>query len=1054
MQGSLVVCLTADDVPSCLPCPCCRFTVPADLLEPSVITAYLAVCNEHGSVVRVVDSGKLLILAANEAAEVQRLFKQTTKQVQQLVCSSACSPADAQQSSNAEAKSHAGLQGALSGLFTRFGARKHNPERGSGNSSSGNTVEPGPSTARQAQVPDAATLYSFEHFFVPMLRQWSIVFAHSDGEVLTLSSAIVPEVLPSGAAAQSQIMQLLNLLVEHEMWACALLLLGRHPALADQVQRAGLRQEDDEGASPMLLAQMRRGVQVAAPALLHQQQQLQQQPLTLCQQQMLLQPQQRQPLLGYQQQQQQTGQSMLQQQQLVLQMQRDPALLHQQQMALLQQHMLVLQQMQQQQQQLGLIPPNMLGNMVNVPPVANVPQALPGQRRGVSPSGSDETFESASEILMRLGLLQQARGEQGQLEPEALAQGALADYMQDCGDEGHGSAQQQQQQQPPDFLWASSAWSVPLPYGPPVPQRATAAKTAPMNLVPVVSGAAAGNRACDAPHPSQAALAAAVAKAAWGPGVEGFTALNAMYALPDYTGSMSLDCSTQTPVTEKMAPLAAPAATAAAMPVVAACGSASAAADSGASAEAVGLRQRRGPTGSLFGRQRKLSWEEEQPEPVPKAPFLPVLQAGAQGQPGMPAAAAGWYPGAWQLPEPSNGLLYGAGGGFAAPRYAQPPQPEGAANVSPEGRLCGYDDYAGNMVTDPYTAPVFDSEVNSGEQQQGGLGEGEGQQQQQQEEQAVQPSQATFQRQQQQEEKEKCDTGIASPVVAKGLSDTKHVQEADAQQACCSSNSSCTAGSVDMDASCKASSCKPGAVSDSSGSNALLRAPLAGLSWQRPWELLRQCAWGFEDPCLESSYLVFKNHGCSLLDATAGLICTSMLLTSTLRSLKSGSGCSVWLQLMTMLLYAAFFFLPYIIMKLRLQVFLRLREQLLVFGRNTGAIVLAVMALGYLPMVEVWRKVIVHSLSLQIQNGFILPACQQVRLPAALMIAAVHIPADAIWMAAGRPFKAALLHSVLMQVSSVSVALLFDAWCRMRFVQRYSGMTAGRQHAAAPHQQS
>jgi hypothetical protein len=209
-------------------------------------------------------------------------------------------------------------------------------------------------------------------------------------------------------------------------------------------------------------------------------------------------------------------------------------------------------------------------------------------------------------------------------------------------------------------------------------------------------------------------------------------------------------------------------------------------------------------------------------------------------------------------------------------------------------------------------------------------------------------------------------------------------------------------------------------------------------------QLLRLCAWGFQDPCLEASYLVFKNHGCRLLDATAGILCTAMLVTSAMRSFRLQADSCVWAQLMTMLIYAAFFFLPYVAMQLRVQTFLRLRELLLVVGRSVSGMILAVMARGYLPMVAIWRIVVVNTLSLQIQNGFILPACQQVRLPAALVIAAVHVPADAIWLAAGRPFKVALVHSIIMQVVALAVTFASDAWCRRRFLQRYSGVLRQR----------
>jgi hypothetical protein len=236
-----------------------------------------------------------------------------------------------------------------------------------------------------------------------------------------------------------------------------------------------------------------------------------------------------------------------------------------------------------------------------------------------------------------------------------------------------------------------------------------------------------------------------------------------------------------------------------------------------------------------------------------------------------------------------------------------------------------------------------------------------------------------------------------------------------------------------------------GGSSGSAANPGLAMLQLAdGLSWQQPLQLVSLCAKGFSEPCVEASYLVFKNHGCSLLDATAGFMCTAMLLTSAMRTISAWDWGSC-LQLLTMVVYACLFFLPYFVMQLHTRLFLRLREGLLVAGRNMGALFLMLMALGYLPMVQIWRNVIVNTLALQIQNGIILPACQQVRVPAALLIALVHVPADALYLSIGRPISEALAHSVLMQLTSVLVALVFDAWCRLRFLQRYSGVTAAQQ---------
>jgi hypothetical protein len=758
--------------------------------------------------------------------------------------------------------------------------------------------------------------------------------------------------------------------------------------------------------------------------------------------------------------------------------------------------MLLLQQMHQQQQQLGMVPPGMQGSMPSIPGAAAVP-VQPALGRTRSPSGSDDTVESASEILVRLGLLQQARGEQEQLqqealEQEALEQEALAAYM---------AEEQDLQGLSTDSMWASAAWSIPMPVALPAVQSVRAYKTAPLNVIQLESLEAAG---CGPLTPTAATAAATRT-------VEDLTGLVAHQHLAAHERRASFEQSLH----PGAAGPAAVAAAAAAAGLAAAGAAADVAAQAGAVlAEAGGLRQRRPaatPTGgSLFSKQRRLSWEEEQPEPVPLAPSFsaaPYQRPAAAAA----AAAAGWYPGTWQLPEPSNSLLLGQGGYVRGQgvSHVQPPRPDSAAVIDPAGgELCSYGGLTGYLAGDPFTEPSYAGEVSGtllqrrqqlqqheaeAQQQQHWLQ----QQQQQQQEDDVQnlleqQQEDVLQQQQQQQQEEnvlqqqqwvqqqQVNEEVEELQQQQWLEQQQHKEEqAGVQQtrgascqagpeqastaalefepvscgkgvnikfADCSKHSSSSKSGVNSDVCCSSSS--------SSSSSNLPQSPVGGLSLQRPWQLLAVSACGFQDPCLEASYLVFKNHGCSMLDATAGFICTSMLLTSTLRSLNLRSDYIAWLQLMTMAIYAVLFFLPYIVMKLQLQTFLRLREQLLVFGRNMGAIVLAAMALGYLPMVQVWKNVIVSSLSLQIQNGFILPACQQVRLPAALMIAAVHIPADAIWLAVGRPFRWALLHSVLMQLSSVTVALMFDVWCRVRFVHRYSGMTAGGQRSAPPLQQS
>lgn len=1034
--------------------------MPADLLEPSVVSAHLAVCDQHGSVVKVVDRGKLLVLEAVAAAEVQSLFHKTAKQVQQLVCSTSIPAPVPAAASASSASSMQHRRTLFNGLLTRFGGKRHGPSGGVGADGAGSSsASQQPQQPQQGiKPPDAATLYAYEHFFVPLVCQWEVALTHGDAGASSSRSG------PVGLEPADEILQLFSLLLEHELWACCLELLGRYPVLAAQARRPAQKQEDgaqehapDPGLSSWLRglqpapastrstgappsAQLPREAPQPRPALAVERQQQQQQLLLeqqqeyemLCQQQqqqqmllqqqqqqhhhhqqqMLLQQQQLQQMLSYQQSQQHEQAVWLQQQhqrQHMLQQLAAPMQMHHQQAsALLQQHMLL------QQQQLGLGSPVMLGSVSPsvMQAAAAQPQALSLRAGTLSPTGSDETVESASEILIRLGLLQQARGEQ-----EALQHLAMLEL--------HQHPQEPQEQQPDTQQLSSyslsafsASWSVPLPVvQPPMRLRpdGNATKSAPLCAVPAptslaaVAPAAAGTGGC-AQHASAGGCAGVDAAAV--------VSDHSLLAAHDHAGVAS----------EGGAQLQE-------QPAAQAAGCRDACpAGSDLPAAAAGLRQRRpAPTGSLFSKQRKLSWEEEQPEPLPVAPPLPTLHA----QPGA-TAAAGWYPGSWQLPEPSHaGLMFGAGGGgfplaqgFGAAPAVQPRQPAdpttaaraAAVAAATAGQVCGLGALAGYVGEDPYTEPSYAAAAadvaavrhRELEQQQAGVQPQGGQQP------LLQQQRATV------------DVGCQ---VDLQHADTEEVGEAQDEHPACPGHSKETAG---LAGTCHAgsSSAAPGCSSD------VVPHPLARLSWQQPWQLVRLCASGFQDPCLEASYLVFKNHACSLLDATAGFLCTAMLVAASLRSLGLQTHGSVWLQFTTMAIYSALFFLPYIAMKLRLHVFLRLREQLLVWGRNGAAVVLAVMAAGYLPMVQVWRNMVVNTLSLQVQNGFILPACQQVRLPAALMIAAVHVPADAIFLAAARPFQAALLHSVLMHASSVCVALVLDAWCRMRFVQRYSGMTS------------
>jgi len=992
---------------------CCRFTVPASVLEPSVITAFFVLCNKHGSVIKVVDAGKLLVLASEAAAEVRDLFSKTTAQVQQLLAGSSLASSTA---TSPQLPPSGVLQHTLSSLLERIGGRWQNRTcqatasrtSAAGTSSSGDLQHTAPCTTAAAahttavelqqpqavQPPEAAALYAYEHFFVPFMRQWLLVFSACDEQPALHNSSGLCGPSASGSV-EAQTMPLLGLLLENEMWACSLEILARYPAMAAHVQRAGIKPPEDDACSSMLLQQLCR---VLRPApTLHEgaasfqlpQQQAPPQQLSLSYQQ---------PTQGAWHHQQHVqlpadAAAVQHSQLLSLQQQLQRLSLQQQLQRLSQQHLQhqLLSQQQQQQQP----------DLQSMPPAAGLPWAPPAR---VGSNSSDDSLESGSEILVRLGLLQQVRGEH-----EALA--ALLQEEQQLPQPSHLAMPGQQQEQEQQV----SVGQVPLVHQPAAPSMVPAAdqqqhlarascpdvhtsQAVALSTSGELIGGGSVARTASAPLSMLLALAqqASAAEAAMCQSVSQPLPVPFGESVGIAVGAVLAAGGQQGPVTAHCAEHAGVSISGAAVP---------AAAQGGMPVEAAptGLRQRRPGAvvaGSLFSKQRKLSWEEEQPEPVPSPPPMPAPVPQACASPSQ-----GWYPGSWQLPEPSSSLAMPAGAFAAAVGLG------GACTGAPVAARAGEPGCIEDCqaIQDPYSEPSYAANVDS----------------------TSQPDEELY--------GDNFAGAYAAAECCKQASFAGGVHSRDPLPVadCSSKGTSCSYSKGESSTGKGTGSC-----SDTCGSadaaNALQQAPSA-VGWQ---QLMQLCCSGFHDPNLEASYVVFKNHGCSLLDATAGFICTAMLLTSTLRSLNLKGELAAWFQLVTLAVYGVCFFLPYIVMKLRLQVFLRLREQLLVYGRSLGAVILAIMALGYLPMVLIWRNVVVNTLSLQIQNGLILPACQQVRLPAAVMIAAVHVPADAIWLAVGKPFQVALLHSTLMQLSSVAVTLFFDAWCRLRFLQRYSGVMA------------
>jgi len=193
---------------------------------------------------------------------------------------------------------------------------------------------------------------------------------------------------------------------------------------------------------------------------------------------------------------------------------------------------------------------------------------------------------------------------------------------------------------------------------------------------------------------------------------------------------------------------------------------------------------------------------------------------------------------------------------------------------------------------------------------------------------------------------------------------------------------------------------------------------------------------GFADPHLEQSYAVFKNHTCWALDTTAFIICGGMLLATTLRNFQSG-GPEAWGKLQVVALYGALFFFPYLLMLGAATAFLRHREALLAAARAASAAWLIVMAWGWVPQPDAWVIAVSQTYSMQLQNAFILPACQQVRLRYGLLVAGAHLVGDAVMFTMAQPAAMALLTSALVQVTSLLVTLVPPT-----VTPRYSAMAA------------
>lgn len=199
---------------------------------------------------------------------------------------------------------------------------------------------------------------------------------------------------------------------------------------------------------------------------------------------------------------------------------------------------------------------------------------------------------------------------------------------------------------------------------------------------------------------------------------------------------------------------------------------------------------------------------------------------------------------------------------------------------------------------------------------------------------------------------------------------------------------------------------------------------------------------GFKDSHMEQSYVMFKNHSSGLVDATAAVLCLGMLIASANRSLLLQESQSAE-KLVTMAVYGLAFFFPYGVMQVKPQLYLRFRESMLVWARVLSSIVLVVVGLGLAPMPDAWAAGVFKSCALHLQDGFILPCCQQVRLRAAAVIVAAQCIADAALLRLGYTPWYAVLQSIGLGVCALLVGVWLDVWCRKQFMVRYKGLFRG-----------
>jgi hypothetical protein len=273
----------------------------------------------------------------------------------------------------------------------------------------------------------------------------------------------------------------------------------------------------------------------------------------------------------------------------------------------------------------------------------------------------------------------------------------------------------------------------------------------------------------------------------------------------------------------------------------------------------------------------------------------------------------------------------------------------------------------------------------------------------------------------------------------------------------------------------------PKPTADAATTAAATTTALAALS-ASPRALAAAAARGaFDDAALERGYLRYKTAAARGVDATALAICGAMitiaggrlLVPLVLRGAKgaaaavvagaaagvgagasAGAGAaaaaaasavalsapapaSAGLKLLIVAAYGVLFFAPYVLMLAKPSAFAARRERALALGRAAAALWLGVVGALGLPFPDAWYGVIANSHGMQLQNAFILPACQQLRVgPSAAAVLVAQWLSDWALYAALRPGYPALAGSFLTQVLALLTSFALDFASRRKYVAR------------------